>query len=115
MNRILPLLFLLLVIISCTHFTPIKSSDVFSNKYKSVSKVSLKNQKILFVENPDSNKIYLADSVFFTLGDSGLVKINDKDVIHYFESKFSFGKTISLVGGLGSLGLMLWFISLLNM
>lgn len=68
-NSIIIFLLSLVINTGCTHFSSITLSEIFADKYKDVTKVDLKNNYSVFIENEDSNKIILPDSILIVILD----------------------------------------------
>ena len=73
---------------------------MFNGKEKSVTKIRLSNQLDLEIEYPDSNIVIVSDSIIIINTDSGKVEIDNGSVDKYYESKFSFGRTLALTTGI---------------
>ncbi|MCB0746728.1 MAG: hypothetical protein KDC90_04625 [Ignavibacteriae bacterium] len=112
MKKSIPvLLSSLILIVGCTHYSSISPSEVFADKYKYVTKVDYKNKNSIFIENEDSNKIILPDSILVVSADSSTTKISLKDVQKFNERKFSFPRTLWLIGGIGLVAILLFIDS----
>lgn len=102
------LLSFLIIIVGCTHYSSISSSEVFADKYKNVIKVELKNNNSILIENTDSNKVILSDSILVAQVDSTKVNIKSEDVKQFYENEFSISRTLWLTGGILSVAWLLF-------
>ncbi|MCB9220042.1 MAG: hypothetical protein H6610_11365 [Ignavibacteriales bacterium] len=107
-KSILVLLSFLILIVGCTHYSSISSSEVFADKYKYVTKVDLNNNNTILIKNTDCNKVILSDSILVAQVDSTLVNIKSEEVKQFYENEFSISRTLWLTGGILSMAWLLF-------